>query len=91
MVRACSEANITEEGRMAIAQRSPRDFLMDAEYQRLTEQHEQYEAEIQKIARSSYHSAEDLLEEVRLKKKKLQVKDQMAGVLARIQQAYPSH
>ncbi len=76
---------------MALAQRSPRDFLMDAEYQKLAEQHDQYEAELQRIAKSPYLSAEDLLEEVRLKKKKLQVKDQMAGVLARIQQAYPSH
>ncbi len=76
---------------MALAQRNPRDFLMDAEYQRLAEQHDQYEAQLQEIAKSPYLSAEDLLEEVRLKKKKLQVKDQMAAALARIQQSYSSH
>src|SRR5438094_785459 len=39
---------------MASAQRLPRDipFEADAEYQRLAEQHRQYEAELQKISRS---------------------------------------
>ena len=58
---------------MASAQRNPRDVIVetDAEYQRLCEQHQQYEVELQKLSRSPYLSSEDLIEEIRLKKLKL--------------------
>ena len=71
---------------MASAQRTPRDipFETDAEYQRLAEQHRQYEAELQKISKSPYLNSEDLLEEIRLKKKKLYCKDEMERIAARI-------
>ncbi len=61
---------------MASAQRTPRDipFEADAEYQRLAEQHRQYEAELQKISKSPYLNSEDLLEEIKLKKMKLHCK-----------------
>ena len=74
---------------MASAQRAPRDVLLqtDAEYQRLAEQHRQYEAELQKISRSPYLNSEDLLEEIKLKKMKLHCKDEMERIAARIQQA----
>ncbi len=41
---------------MATVQRTPRDipFETDAEYQRLAEQHRQYEAELQRISKSPY-------------------------------------
>src|SRR2546425_7260758 len=62
---------------MASAQRAPRDVLLqtDAEYQRLAEQHQQYEAELQRISKSPYLNSEDLLEEIKLKKMKLHCKD----------------
>ena len=68
---------------MASAQRTPRDipFEADAEYQRLAEQHRQYDAELQRISKSPYLSSEDLLEEIRLKKMKLQCKDQMERIV----------
>jgi uncharacterized protein YdcH (DUF465 family) len=71
---------------MASAQRAPRDILLqaDAEYQRLAEQHRQYEAELQRISKSPYLSSEDLLEEIRLKKMKLRCKDEMERIAARI-------
>jgi uncharacterized protein YdcH (DUF465 family) len=71
---------------MASAQRAPRDILLqtDAEYQRLAEQHRQYEAELQRISKSPYLSSEDLLEEIRLKKMKLHCKDAMERIAARI-------
>ena len=54
---------------MATAQRAPRDILLqtDAEYQRLAQQHQQYEAELQQICKSPYLNSEDLLEEIKLK------------------------
>ena len=74
---------------MATAQRAPRDILLDtdAEYQRLAEQHSKYEAELHRITTSSFLSAEDLLEEIKLKKKKLHCKDEMERIALRIQRA----
>jgi uncharacterized protein YdcH (DUF465 family) len=71
---------------MATAQRAPRDILFeaDAEYQRLAEQHRQYEAELQKISHSPYLNSEDLLEEIKLKKMKLHCKDEMERIASRI-------
>ena len=71
---------------MASAQRAPRDILLqtDAEYQRLAEQHRQYEAELQRISKSPYLSSEDLLEEIKLKKMKLHCKDEMERIASRI-------
>jgi len=71
---------------MASAQRAPRDILLqtDAEYQRLAEQHRQYEAELQRISKSPYLNSEDLLEEIKLKKMKLHCKDEMERIAARI-------
>jgi uncharacterized protein YdcH (DUF465 family) len=69
---------------MATAQRSPRDVIFDsdAEYQRLAEKHHQYEAELLKLSQSPYLSSEDLIEEIRLKKLKLHVKDEMERLAA---------
>ncbi|HEY2352887.1 MAG TPA: DUF465 domain-containing protein [Candidatus Acidoferrum sp.] len=74
---------------MASIARSPRDILLDtdAEYQRLAEQHAKYQAELHRISTSSYLSSEDLLEEIRLKKLKLHVKDEMELIAARVQAA----
>ncbi|HXM94312.1 MAG TPA: YdcH family protein [Candidatus Dormibacteraeota bacterium] len=71
---------------MASMARQPRDILLesDAEYQRLAEQHSKYEAELHRISTSSYLSSEDLLEEIRLKKLKLHIKDEMELLAARI-------
>jgi uncharacterized protein YdcH (DUF465 family) len=72
---------------MATLQRNPRDILLetDAEYQRLAEMHSKYEAELQRLTNSSYLSSEDLLEEIKLKKMKLQCKDEMERIALRIQ------
>jgi uncharacterized protein YdcH (DUF465 family) len=74
---------------MASAQRTPRDipFETDAEYQRLAEQHRQYETELQKISKSPYLNSEDLLEEIKLKKLKLHCKDEMERIATRIMRA----
>ena len=74
---------------MATAQRAPRDipFEADAEYQRLAEQHRHYEEELQRISKSPFLNAEDLLEEIKLKKMKLHCKDEMERIALRIQRA----
>ena len=74
---------------MATAQRAPRDVLLeaDADYQRLAQQHQQYDAELQRISKSPYLNSEDLLEEIKLKKMKLHCKDEMERIAARFQRA----
>ncbi len=78
---------------MASAARSPRDILLetDAEYQRLAEQHLKYQTELSRISTSNYLSAEDLLEEIRLKKLKLHVKDEMELLAARLRGPHEEH
>jgi uncharacterized protein YdcH (DUF465 family) len=74
---------------MAAIQRNPRDILLDtnADYQRLFEQHEKYDSELQRILKEPYLSSEDLLEEIKLKKMKLHCKDEMERIAARIQRS----
>lgn len=73
--------------------RNPRDtvFEADAEYQRLAEQHQKYETELHRITTSPYLSSEDLLEEIKLKKMKLHVKDEMELIVARLQRSRSPH
>ena len=78
---------------MAEMQRSPRDILLnaDADYQRLLEQHQKYDAELQRILKEPYLSSEDLLEEIKLKKLKLHCKDEMERIAARIERTRAQH
>ena len=76
---------------MPIPARSPRDVLLDAEYQQLAQQHSLYEAELERLAKATYLSSEDLLEEVKLRKMKLLVKDQMEQILTRHRRAQNGH
>jgi uncharacterized protein YdcH (DUF465 family) len=82
-----------EEERMAALQRSPRDILLntDADYQRLLEQHQKYDAELQRILKEPYLSSEDLLEEIKLKKLKLHCKDEMERIASRIERVRAQH
>jgi len=78
---------------MATFQRNPRDILLDtnAEYQQLFEQHEKYDLELRRILNEPYLSSEDLLEEIKLKKMKLQCKDEMERIAARVQRSRAQH
>jgi hypothetical protein len=64
---------------VSIPQEDLRDRQMevDGEYQRLAHEHFQYEAELERLSKSPYHSSEDLLQETELKKRKLRIKDRM--------------
>ena len=78
---------------MAAMQRNPRDILLvtDADYQRLFEQHEKYESELQRILKEPFLNSEDLLEEIKLKKMKLHCKDEMERIALRIQRSRAAH
>ena len=62
-----------------------REQLMagNQEYQRLREEHARYATQLDQLARKSYLTEEEKLEEVRLKKLKLRVKDCMEMLVQR--------
>ena len=69
---------------------SSRDQLIEIneEYRRLFDQHREYESRLTSLTSKSMLSDEEQVEEVTLKKKKLQLKDKMAAIARRLQ-AYP--
>ena len=54
----------------------------DQEFQKLVQQHTEYEAQLVQLSNSSYLNLEDLQREVTLKKLKLRVKDAMERHIA---------
>jgi uncharacterized protein len=53
------------------------------EYQRLQEAHNQYATQLDRLEAKSFLTEDEQLEEVRLKKLKLRLKDQMAALARR--------
>jgi uncharacterized protein YdcH (DUF465 family) len=51
------------------------------EYQRLHEEHGRYAAELDRLEAKSFLTEKEQIEEIRLKKLKLRLKDQMAAIL----------
>jgi hypothetical protein len=64
----------------------------DAEFRHQAEEHSRYEAQLEQLSKSPYLSAEDILLEATLKKKKLRVKDEMEKLIAqRTKSAQTTH
>ena len=57
------------------------------EYQRLLEEHARYAAQLDQLASKHYLTEQEQMEEVRLKKLKLRVKDQMEMMVQRARAA----
>ncbi len=57
------------------------------EYQRLLEEHARYAAQLDQLASKHYLTEQEQMEEVRLKKLKLRVKDQMEIMVQRARAA----
>ena len=54
----------------------------DQEFQKLSQQHSEYETQLLRLKHSSYLNLEDLQQEATLKKLKLRVKDEMERHIA---------
>ncbi len=64
----------------------------DQEFQKLAQQHSEYEAQLRQLSQSSYLNLEDLQQQATLKKLKLRVKDAMERHIAkRLQQQTQPH
>jgi uncharacterized protein YdcH (DUF465 family) len=61
---------------------TPRDQLLASheEFQRLVQEHSQYSQRLETLTQKRYLSDDEKLEEVRLKKLKLRLKDQMQDI-----------
>jgi len=70
---------------MAVSPQEVRELLMarDADFQRLAQEHSQYEIQLDRLSNQTYLNSEDLLLEIELKKRKLRVKDEMEILVAR--------
>jgi uncharacterized protein YdcH (DUF465 family) len=62
---------------------SLREFLLDQneEYQRLDQEHHDFESRLQALTDKVVLSDEEQMEEITLKKRKLQVKDRMEAIV----------
>src|ERR1700692_1162232 len=74
-----------EENRMENTQDELKAHLMksDEEFRRLAEQHAQYHTQLEALEAKPFPTPEEELEEHRLKKLKLRLKDQMNEIISR--------
>ncbi|HLW84139.1 MAG TPA: DUF465 domain-containing protein [Candidatus Sulfotelmatobacter sp.] len=72
---------------------TPRELLLTnhEEFQRLAQEHTQYAKRLDSLTQKRYLSEDEKLEEVRLKKLKLRLKDQMESIERQFRQQYGVH
>ncbi len=72
---------------MPILPQEIRAQLMESnpEFQRLVTEHSRYEVQLDQLTKQTYMNAEDLIQQVELKKQKLRVKDEMEKLVAQHQ------
>ncbi len=63
----------------------------DSEFRELAREHGRYEARLDELAALQYPSDEEQMEETTLKKKKLNIKDQMQAILLRYHNSTVTH
>lgn len=63
----------------------------DPQFRQLAEEHSRCESELEEIHNELYRNSEDLIQEIKLKKLKLHLKDQMELMVARHQQQFVHH
>lgn len=69
---------------------TPKDQLLtsDDQFRKLAQEHSQYSERLDSLTQKRYLSEDEKLEEVRLKKLKLRLKDQMESIERQFRQQY---
>jgi uncharacterized protein YdcH (DUF465 family) len=77
---------------MMMKEEEIKEHLMSSnpEFRRLVEEHRQYDGKLQELHNRHHMTEQDHIEEVTLKKKKLQLKDQMNAMIQKYRSA-PTH
>jgi uncharacterized protein YdcH (DUF465 family) len=72
---------------------TPRDQLLTSneEFRKLVQEHTQYSQRLDSLTQKRYLSEDEKLEEVRLKKLKLRLRDQMEAIERQFRQQYGVH
>lgn len=72
---------------------TPRDALLTSsdEFRQLVQEHSQYSTRLDSLTQKRYLSEDEKLEEVRLKKLKLRLKDQMQTIERGYRQQFGTH
>jgi uncharacterized protein YdcH (DUF465 family) len=72
---------------------TPRDHLLTShdEFRKLVQEHTQYSSRLDTLTQKRYLSDDEKLEEVRLKKLKLRLKDQMESIERQFRQQFDAH
>lgn len=75
---------------MSISPRELRDLLLASnnEFQRLASEHSRYETQLEQLTKQPYLNSEDLILEIKLKKMKLRVKDEMERFISQHQHEF---
>lgn len=70
-----------------------REYLLASndDFRRLVQEHQQYSQRIDALTSKRYLSEEEQFEEIRLKKLKLRLKDEMQVLEAQFSRAHPEH
>jgi uncharacterized protein YdcH (DUF465 family) len=72
---------------------TPRDHLLTShdEFRKLVQEHTQYSSRLDTLTQKRYLRDDEKLEEVRLKKLKLRLKDQMESIERQFRQQFDAH
>lgn len=72
---------------------TPRDQLLNSheQFRKLVQEHTQYSSRLDSLTQKRYLSEDEKLEEVRLKKLKLRLKDQMESIERQYRQQFGVH
>ena len=75
---------------MSMSSRELRDLLLasNENFQRLASEHSQYETQLEQLANQTYVNSEDLILQIKLKKMKLRVKDEMEKFISQHQHEF---
>jgi len=75
---------------MPISPRELRELLLASnnEFQQLASEHSRYETQLEQLTKQPYLNSEDLILQIKLKKLKLRVKDEMEKVISQHQREF---